>query len=85
MQQEQMPSGPVPDQDKTGHLDLVPGCRIAGRPLLLAVPGGGRQDGKNAEDQFRRLLTACLCVCVLCVTTHRVCRLVHAVWRNKRT
>ena len=33
--------GPVPDQDRTEHLDLVPGRRIAGRPLLLAVPGGG--------------------------------------------
>ena len=34
------------DQDRTGDLDLVPGRRIAGRPLLLAVPRGGRQDGK---------------------------------------
>ena len=32
-----------------------------------------------------RLLTACVRVCVLCVTTHLVCRLVHAVWPNKRT
>ena len=66
MQQEQMPFGPVPDQDRTGH-------RIAGRPLLLAVPGGGCQDGKNAEDQFRQLLTACLCVCVCCVSPLTVC------------
>ena len=40
---------------------------------------------ENAEDEFHRLLTACVCVCVLCVTTHQVCKLVHAVWRNKRT
>ena len=46
MQKERMPFGPLPDQDRTGHLDLVPGRRIAGCPLLLDVPGGGRQDGK---------------------------------------
>ena len=38
---EQMLVGPDPDQVRTEHLDLVPGRRIAGRPLLLAVPGGG--------------------------------------------
>ena len=50
MQKEQMPFGPDPDQVRTGHLDLVPGRRIAGRPLLLDVPGGGRQDGIKAEN-----------------------------------
>ena len=54
MQKEQMLVGPDPDQVRTKHLDLVPGCRIAGRPLLLAVPGGGCQDGKNAENIFHR-------------------------------
>ena len=70
MQKEQMLISPVPDQDRTGHLDLVPGRRIAGCPLLLAVPGGGRQDGLKAEETFHRLhLTACVCVCV-CVVCH---------------
>ena len=69
MQKEQLLNSPVPDQDRTEHLDLVPGRRIAGRPLLLAVPGGGRQDGKkqkiNSTDSPN-----CMCVCVVCVTTH---------------
>ena len=74
MQKEQMLFGPVPDQDRTGHLDLIPGRCIAGCPLLLAVPGGGCQDGLMAENKFHRLhLTACVRVCVLCVTTHLVC------------
>ena len=65
MQKEEMLISPVPDQDRTGHLDLVPGRRIAGCPLLLAFPGGGCQDGLKAEDTFHRLhLTACVCVCV---------------------
>ena len=49
MQKEQMLVGPDPDQVRTEHLDLVPGRRIAGRPLLLAVPGGGCQDGKKQK------------------------------------
>ena len=47
MQKEQTLISPVPDQDTTGHLDLVPRRRIAGCPLLPAVPGGGCQDGKR--------------------------------------
>ena len=54
-QKEQMLISPVPDQDRTGHLDLVPRRRIAGCPLLLAFPGGGRQDGLRAENKFHRL------------------------------
>ena len=60
----QMLVGPVPDQVRTEHLDLVPGRHIAGRPLLLDVPGGGCQDGKKAENIFHRRPT---CMCVLCV------------------
>ena len=52
---EQMLISPVPDQDRTGHLDLVPGRRIAGCPLLLAFPGGGCQDGLKADITFHRL------------------------------
>ena len=40
---------------RTGHLDLFPGRRIAGCPLLLAFPGGGRQGGIKAENEFHRL------------------------------
>ena len=62
-----MLNSPVPDQDRTEHLDLVPGRHIAGRPLLLAVPGGGCQDGKkqkiNSTDSPN-------CVCVCCVCHH---------------
>ena len=70
MQKEQMLVGPVPDQDRTEHLDLVPGRRIAGRPLLLAVPGGGRQDGKTQRTSSTVVPPACVCVCCVCVTTH---------------
>ena len=66
---EQMLNSPVPDQDRTEHLDLVPGHRIAGRLLLLAIPGGGHQDGKkqkiNSTDSPN-----CMCVCVCCVCHH---------------
>ena len=55
--------GPDPEQVRTEHLDLVPGRRIAGRPLLLAVPGGGCQDGLKAENTFHRHhLHVCVCV-----------------------
>ena len=67
MQKEQMLVSPDPDQVRTEHLDLVPGRRIAGRPLLLAVPGGGRQDGINAEKIFHRRHLH-VCVCVVCVS-----------------
>ena len=68
-------------EDRTGHLDLVPGRHNDGCPLLLAFPGGGRQDGKNAEETFHRHSTfACVCVCVC--RTHCVCS-VHAVWLLK--
>ena len=70
--EEQMLIGPVPDHDRTRtrteHLDLVPGRRIAGRPLLLDVPGGGRQDGRNVENTSH----LCVCVCV-CVALKRAC------------
>ena len=62
--------GPDPDQVRTEHLDLVPGRRIAGRPLLLAVPGGGRQDGKTQRTSSTVVPPACVCVCVLCVCHH---------------
>ena len=70
----QMPFGPVPDQDRTGHLDLVPGRRIAGSPTAPGCPWGRMMPGwdKRREDQFRRLLTACVCVCV-CVCHHSPC------------
>ena len=71
MQKEQMLVGPDPDPDqvRTEHLDLVPGRRIAGRPLLLAVPGGGCQDGLKAENTFHRRPT-CMRVCVCVVVWH---------------
>ena len=66
MQKEQMLISPDPDQVRTEHLDLVPGRRIAGRPLLLDVPGGGCQDGLKAENTFHRRPTCMrVCVCVL--------------------
>ena len=49
-----------------------PGRCIVGCPLLLAFPGGGRQNGIKAEDSFHRLhLTACVCVC--CVSPLTLC------------
>ena len=58
--------GPDPDQVRTEHLDLVPGRRIAGRPLLLDVPGGGFQDGKKQRAPST-ILHVHVCVCaVLC-------------------
>ena len=72
MQKNRCSFGPVPDQDRTKHLDLVPGRRIAGRPLLLAIPGGGCQDGLNAENTFHRRPTLHVCVCV-CVCHHSLC------------
>ena len=78
MQKEQMLVGPDPDPDqvRTEHLDLVPGRRIAGRPLLLAVPGGGRQDGKTQRTSSTVVPPACVCVLCVCHRSY-VC---NAVW-----
>ena len=49
-----------------------PGRRIAGRPLLLAVPGAGCQDGLKAENTV--ITCMCVCVCVCCrVALKRAC------------
>ena len=67
--------GPVPAQERTGHLDLVPGRRIAGCPLLLAFLGGGRQDGVKGRRYIPPTPPNCMCVCVCvcCVSPLTLC------------
>ena len=62
MQKEQMLVGPDPDRVRTEHLDLVPGRRIAGRPLSL---GEDARMGKKQRTPSTVVPPACVCVCVL--------------------
>ena len=76
---------PVPDQDRapgTGHLDLVPGRRIAGSPLLLAFPWGRTPGWEKCREHFPP--SSHLHVCV-CVTTHCVCNVCACCVALKRT
>ena len=84
--EEQMLISPVPDQDRTGHLDLVPGrCILLAAHCSWHVPGGGCQDGIKAEETFHQLhLTACVCVCV-CVSPLTLCVISACRVANKRT
>ena len=72
--EEQMLFGPVPDHDRTGHLDLVPGRRNDGCPLLLAFPGGGRPGWEKCRGDIPPTfhLNVCVCVCVA-LTVFVVC------------
>ena len=64
MQKEQMLVGPDPDQVRTERLDLVPGCCIAGRPLLLDVPGGRMPGWDKSREQLPPSSHLHVCVCV---------------------
>ena len=73
MQKEQMPFGPDPDQDRTEHLDLVPGRRIAGSPTAPGCPWGRTPGWDKGREHLPPSSPACVCVCVCRVALKRAC------------
>src|SRR4029434_9182693 len=79
----------VPDQDWTEHLAWSPGAKKKGCPLLLEPLEEGQrlQDGLKAEGKFHRRphQHACVCVCVSCVATKRMCVVLCVVLCDNKT
>ena len=75
---------PVPDQDRTGHLDLVPGRRSVAAHCSWLSLGEDARMGKGREDlppisPHCMCVCVCVCVCHLCVIS--ACRV--AIKRTK--